>query len=440
MKTLISSRSVLYLVLLIGSITFFVPGIASSAEPSTDVVKATSPKKNQKSYKFTGGLSVAASTDRNAGIAPIADSAQGDFATDDDEDSDGDESFAAPDAFEDLDLDDQDAVDQLDETIDEDGDGDFFDEDGAGDDEEGDLDGDGIDDTSEIQGDDDGDGIVDEIDLVDDSGFGSGASGARRQGATRAARSRRDERFSYTANLGYTQKIGGLIKEWKTAAKVVSTDFDRLSKNDTILFGGTSGPVFKVKSLKAQFQPAFVFAHLRKDGVDIFDNYGVGLSSQFKLSKQWKLGARYGYDIRKFDNPRVKDIDAHSFGTQLQYALGKKHAVSFGYTNRFEDTDFAALARTKNQHQVALIYQKKWQNGVYIKPQIGYAMSEKDAAVRPNQPIREDDRTSFGLAIGAAMNHGVSTEIQFGSTSTDVNLDGKDSSNDRIVVVANLKL
>ena len=178
MKTLISSRSVLYLVLLIGSITFFVPGIASSAEPSTDVVKATSPKKNQKSYKFTGGLSVAASTDRNAGIAPIADSAQGDFATDDDEDSDGDESFAAPDAFEDLDLDDQDAVDQLDETIDEDGDGDFFDEDGAGDDEEGDLDGDGIDDTSEIQGDDDGDGIVDEIDLVDDSGFGSGASGA----------------------------------------------------------------------------------------------------------------------------------------------------------------------------------------------------------------------------------------------------------------------
>lgn len=126
MKTLISSHSVLYLVLLIGSITFFVPGIASSAEPSTDVVKATSPKKNQKSYKFTGGLSVAASTDRNAGIAPIADSAQGDLATDDDEDGDGDESFAAPDAFEDMDLDDQDAVDQLDETIDQDGDGDFL--------------------------------------------------------------------------------------------------------------------------------------------------------------------------------------------------------------------------------------------------------------------------------------------------------------------------
>jgi hypothetical protein len=419
--------------LLSSAVLFSIASPAFSADSAAHpVVKEAPKKKAKKSYKITGGITIAGSTDRNAGVAPLADGLRGGEDDDDDEDEDEDDSFDDSDAFEDLGLDDEDAVDQLDEVIDEDGDGDFFDEDGPGEDEEGDLDGDGT--VDALDADPDGDGAVvdagvDPVAIVSPQAAVAGGNN----------RSRRDNRMTYSANLGYTQKIGGAIKEWKTAAKVATTDFNKLTKNDATLFGASTGPVFEAKSLHAQFQPVFVYAMLNKDGMQVFNNYGLGLNSQFKLAKDWKLNLRYGYDIRNFKDSKVSAITAHSMGTKLQYAITKKQAVSLGYTNRFEDTDFLALARTKNQHQVSLGYQNKWDNGIYFKPQVGYAFAERDAAAKRTQPVREDNRVTFNLALGVAFQHGINAELQYGSMATDANIDSKDTSNDRVAFVTGWK-
>ena len=428
-------RGALVCALLFGGI-FLAAGTSNAAEPATapaDEVtapkeKAKKAKKATPSYKFSGALTFSAATDRIAGSAPMTDGFQGDFASDEDEDE-----FEDSDMFKDLDLDDEDATDLIDESVDEDGDGDFFDEDGDGGEEEGDLDGDGIPDLEEVVGDDDGDGILDAVD--------TGAPAAARPRPS----PRGDDRYAYGGKFGYTQKIGGAIKEWKTGAKIAATDNDEFSQKDSILFGLNTGPVFKVKALKAQFQPNFTFVSIRKDGVDILDAYGLGLKAEFKLSKQWQLGLKYGYDMREFadeknlGNRKLADIDGHTFGAQIQYAFAKKHSVSFGYSNRFEDTDFVR-ARTKTQHQLKLGYQKKWSSGIYIKPQLGFAMNKRDAPAKPTQPRREDDRLTYGVALGVAWKHGLSTEFQYGATETEVDLEDKDSSNDRFVLVANFKL
>lgn len=422
------------------SVSFASEAFASEDKPKkAESAAKKKAKKTAKSYKITGGLQISASTDRNAGVAPISDGLKG---APDDDDEDEDEDIEDDDVFEDLDLDDQDAIDQLNESIDEDGDGDFFDEDGPGEDEEGDLDGDSIADADEIPGDDDGDGVPDALDTFTD-GDGDGIADDPDVQAMRAPGgrrpSRRDERMTYTANVGYTQKIGGWAKEWKSSAKVASTDFDKLQRNDTVLIGVNSGPVFKVKSLKAQIQPSLIYAHLRKDGTDIFSNYGAALTGQFKLDKDWKLNLRYGFDARNFEDPRIETIRAHSWAAKLQYAIGKNHSVSFGYTNRLEDTDFLQLARTKDQNQFTLGYQKKWENGFYVKPQVAFAFIERNAIAKRNQPVREDDRVTYNLALGKEFAYGINAELQYSSMETDTNIRNKDTSNDRFVFVTGWK-
>lgn len=408
----------------------------SLAAESTGAMDQNSGKPDKR-HKWGGGLSFAASTDRNAGLSPLLDSPTNDDALEDDTDDyeEEEESFA-DDFFDDIDLTDQDAIDQLDESIDEDGDGDFFDEDGAGQDEEGDIDGDGILDGSEVVGDDDGDGILDALDPVDDTG--DPAAGDARRAAARPSRSTRDERFTYNANMNYAYRSSGIVKKWKLGARLSSTDFDRLGAKDSQLYGFQAGPVFRLKSLRANIQPSFVFASLRKDGTDVFDTYGLVVNTDFKLSKQLKLLLQYGYDMRTFDNPRVDDIDTHGFGVALKYRFSKRQHVKLGYRSRLEDTEFASLARTKDQHQVNLAYFLKWRR-LFFKPQLGYAFSERDAATRPGQIIREDDRVTYGFALGARMPRGISAEIQYGNTELDVNLPRRDSSNDRIAGVIALK-
>lgn len=382
-------------------------------------------------HDFGGGLSVTASTDRNAGLAPLLDGPVPDDDPDEEEEDEDDDAFT-DDFFDDLDLTDQDAIDQFDESIDEDGDGDFFDEDGAGQDEEGDVDGDGILDESEIPGDDDGDGIADALDGVDD--LGDAATADARRAASRPGRSRRDERFTYNANVNYAYRTDGVVKKWKLGARVSSTDFDRLGNKDTVLYGVKAGPVFKLKSLRATVQPSVVYASLRKDGVDVFDTYGMALNTDFRLSKQWKLALQYGYDVRSFDNARVDDIDTHGFGADLKYSFSKRQQLQLGYRNRLEDTEFASLARTRNQDQVTLAYSLKWRR-LFFRPQVGYAFSERDAATRPGLQVREDERVTYGVAFGAKLPHGLSAEVQYTNMELDVNLPRKDSSNDRVAAV-----
>lgn len=404
---------------------------APAVEPGADAPV----KKPRSRHDVGGGLSLVLSTDRNAGLAPLTDGATRNLDDDEtDEEDDEDDDFDAfnDDFFDDLDLSDQDAIDQLDESIDEDGDGDFFDEDGAGQDEEGDVDGDGILDGSEVLGDDDGDGVPDALDALDE--LSDPALADARRAAARPGRSVRDERLTYNANLNYAYRTDGLVRKWKIGGRLASTDFDRLGGKDTQLYGFKAGPVFKLKSLRATIQPSFVYAALRKDGADVFDTYGLVLNTGFKLTKQWKLSLQYGYDVRSFDNGRVADVDTHGFGAGLEYRWSKRQRVELGYRNRLEDTSFAALARTKDQHQVTLAYALKWRR-FFFKPQVGYAIAERDAASRPGLPVREDERVTYGFALGAKLPQGFSAEVQYGNTELDVNLPRKDSSNDRVAAV-----
>lgn len=386
-------------------------------------------------FTLTGGITLGLSTDRNAGVAPAGErSAADDFDDEDeDEDSDDGDDFEA-DAFEDLDLEGDDLADQLDETTDEDGDGDFFDDDGEAVDLDGDgipdedLDGDGIEDPVEA---DAGDAIPDDADAIalDGSTFAATAG----TGPTNI----RDERFTTKAKLGLSYKIGSWAKEWKTAAQMGTTHFDTLDKKDNMLFGMNTGPVFKVKNWNATIQPTLLFASLTTDGNHQFDNYGAGIAATFDLTKTWQLGVRYGYDVRDFENPLVENVNANSFGTALKYKLSKTQAITGGYRARFEDTN--PDPRGKEAHQFSLGYQQKWDNGIYVKPTVGYAFIERNGATRATLPVREDKRTTFNVALGKTFDHGINVEAQYGNMDTDVNLPRKDSANDRLVLLTGWK-
>jgi hypothetical protein len=424
-------------------------------------------------FTLTGGVTLGYSTDRNAGAAPVGErSAADDFDDEDEDGEDGDDDIDV-DAFEDLDLDDQNLLDQLNETTDEDGDGDFFDDDEDAFDIDGDgipdedADGDGIEDVDldgdgepdfDLDGDGtpdvdaDGDGIEDPIaDGVDaDAGDGDAvaialdgseipadALAAVGGGRRPAPSNIRDDRFTTRAKLGLSYKMGSWAKEWKTSAQVGTAMFNTLDRKDNFLFAMNSGPVFKVKAWDATIQPSFMFASLSTDGTHQFDNYGGSLAAQFNLNKLWQLGVRYGYDIRDFDNSLVENVDAHSYGTSLKYKLSKTQALVGGYRARFEDTDVEA--RGKAAHQVTLGYQQKWQNGVYIRPQVGYAYIERNGAARAGQPVREDRRTTFNMALGKTFDYGINVEAQYSNMDTDVNLPRKDVANDRFVILSGWK-
>lgn len=433
-------------------------------------------------FTLTGGITLGISTDRNAGAAPVGERSAADDFDDEDEDEEGEDDEIDSDAFEDLDLDDQNLLDQLDETTDEDGDGDFFDEDqdafdidgdGIADEdadgdgiEDADLDGDGVadfdldgDGTPDVDA--DGDGLEDPIADGGDVGGDAGDPGADAGDGDAAAimldgsedptqslaavgggrrpvpSTIRDERFTTRAKLGLSYKIGSWAKEWKTAAQVGTASFNTLDKKDNVLFAMNSGPVFKIKAWDAVIQPSVMFASLSTDGTHQFDNYGGSLAAQFNLSKLWQLGVRYGYDIRNFDNALVENVDAHSYGTSLKYKLSKNQALIGSYRARFEDTDVDA--RGKAAHQIALAYQQKWQNGIYVKPQVGYAFIERNGAANARQPVREDNRTTFNFALGKTFDYGINVEAQYSNMDTDVNLPRKDVANDRFVILSGWK-
>jgi hypothetical protein len=350
-------------------------------------------KKASKNYKITGRIQAAFSTDRNAGLAPVLDTSQ----TMDDEESEEEEDAAGDDMLDELDLDDQDLNEQIDESVDEDGDGDFFE---------------------------------DEDFVTDPSGSSVPAAGRQ---------SIRDERMTYSAQLGYTQKIGGWAKEWKSNARLASTDFDRLSANDTVLFGINSGPVFPVDSLKGTLQPSAIFASLSKDGDHIFSNYGGGINGRFKLADAWNLNLRVGYDVRTFNDPSVDTIRAHWLGSRLTYKLAGKQRLFAGFSSRMEDTSDQSLARARDQYVFSVGYQKKWDSGLYVRPQLAYTHLERRGAARATDPVRQDDRLNLGVALGMAFDHGIQAELQYGSVNTDTNLPNRDSSNDRWVLVTGWK-
>jgi hypothetical protein len=367
---------------------------------------------------INGKLQVGVATDRNAGNAPVTEKS----GSSDEEDDDDEIEESNDDLFEDLELEGQDLNDQLDETTDEDGDGDFFDDDDEI--EAVDLDGDG---TFDIDIDGDGD-----IDATDDSiaavsGIGRGTQN----------NSIRDERFNATARVGFNYKIGSWAKEWKTNLQTGVTYFDTLDKQDNILFGGSTGPVFEVKSLKLKIQPMFTFATFVKDGASQFNNYGGALALQYDFNKQWQLSARYGNDYRHFGNNDIDDVYANSGALMLKHKFDKQKSLTGGYKIRYEDTDVAA--RGKIVHQFLIGYEQKFDYGLYFKPQVGYAYIERNGAAKAGQLVRQDDRTVANIAIGKDFENGINIELQYSNMDVESNITSKDTSNDRFVLLSGWK-
>jgi hypothetical protein len=454
-----------------------VVALCASSVSAADASKGAPAKKEAKSYKITGGLQFGYSTDRHAGLAPAVESMAADSfdSVDEDEDSDDSDSvemdFDDADVFSDLDLDDQDLLDQIDETTDEDGDGNFFDDDAGfeeGDDPRADDDGvaggdpigeDGepidpadpvdpadpdpvdpvdpaapVDPVDPAAGDPAPEPIIEAIMLDGSSNIQAATKG---KAAKKSPEFIRDDRMTARANFGYTQKIGTWAKEWKTGAQISTASFDTLTKSEATVFGLSTGPVFEIKSWNAQIMPSFLYANVRSDGDYAFNNMGGALAGAFDLSKAWKLGLRYGYDVREFSNDKLDNIGAYSTGASLKYVIEKNQAVTLGLKTRAEATSPAA--RAKDQTQIALGYQQKWNNGWYVKPAVGYAWIERDAPANKKQPVREDNRATFNLAVGHDFGHGINVEAQYGNMENDVNLPQKDGSNDRFVILTGWK-
>jgi hypothetical protein len=443
---------------------------ASEAARAKPKGKKAKKKADKKGLKITGGLQFGLSNDRNAGNAPLGETNFAD-SFDDDEDGENEGGFSDFDTniFEVLDLDDQDVLDQIDETNDEDGDGDFFDDDEdfqEGDIVEVDLDGDGIDD------DFDGDGVDDDLDSEGDNGDDSdggddgsdepqdddssddpstddGATdeepiaeefSSERAGSRRGSSGKRiisDDRLTARAKLGLSYKFKQFIKEWKLASQVATAHFDTLNKNNNLVVGVNTGPVFEVKQLKAKIQPSFAYANLHKDGENQFDNYAGILDAQFDLTKTWVWDLKYAYDLRNFDNADVDNIRAHSPSTAVAYKFNKKQSVSLAARMRFEDT--LVLARAKDQYQSVLGYKHKLDSGWYFAPQLGYAFIERGAAVNAKQKRREDNRITYNVVVGKDIAKDFNIEAQYGQMDSDSNINDKDTSNDRFALLAGWK-
>ncbi len=316
-------------------------------------------------FSMNGKLQLGVATDRNAGNAPLAEKA-GSSSDDSEMEDDVDDG----DLLQDLDLEGQDVLDQLDDTEDENGDGDFFNDDDLSEINAIDADGDG-----DLDIDVNGDGAIDAADdLLDDQDLTGGTGGVKRTKITNDAI--RDERLNAQARLGFNYNIGTWAKQWKTALAVNSTYMDILNTKDSVVFGANTGPLFEINSLNLKIQPTISFANFSKDGSSEFNNYGAAIALQYIINPKLKLDARYGNDLRYFNNDAVDKIKANSAAAILKYQIDKEKAVSGGYKIRYEDTNVAA--RGKIIHQFLVGYEQKFDYGLYVKPQVGYAYIERN--------------------------------------------------------------
>ncbi len=374
-----------------------------------------------------GKLQLGVATDRNAGNAPLAE--KGGSSSNNEEGETENEDLQDGDLLQELDLEGQDVLDQLDDTEDENGDGNFFNDDDAQDLNAVDVDGDG-----DLDIDVNEDGLINATDdLLDDAVFGT--SGGGRKKLTNDTI--RDERLNAQARLGFNYAIGSWAKEWKTGLAINSSSFNTLSNKDSVVFGANTGPVFEVKSLNMKIQPSISFANFSKDGTSEFNNYGAAVALQYDITKQWQLSARYGNDLRYFNNDAVDKIKATSGAAVLKYKIDEGKAVSGGYIIRYEDTDVAA--RGKIVHQFLLGYEQKFDYGLYVRPQAGYAYIERNGAVKAGQVVRKDNRTVLVLAAGKNFENGINVELQYSNMDLESNIDSKNTSNDRFVLLSGWK-
>lgn len=368
--------------------------VALCASPSLAAVK-------HGNHSFSGGYKATWAMDANVGAAPSGPGggAKGKSGGDDD-DFDLDEE-----------LDDIDALDDIEEEVENDIDDLREDEDqNLGDDDDGDED-----EEDEVDGDDDAAEIA--------------AKNARRAAKNAAkVNGDSDERVQNNFALKHAYDFGkdtGLGKDtgfaWKSAFSYGFNNQEDRHDLDRTNWAINTGPEFKFKEWGLTVNPSLTYMDLNLDNNSQKQGVVASLGANWKVTKNFALTGRYNHEFTNNQKPKAANVDVDGVTVGAKYVWGK-NLFSASYSPKFENNE--QYGKDKNKWGMGLGYGRKlpWKMQADLGFKYGYADFEEVAV-----PGRCDESYAYTAKLSKDFAYGIYSEIGASIQSKDSSVNKNDN-------------
>ncbi len=257
--------------------------------------------------------------------------------------------------------------------------------------------------------DEDGDGIDDLIDPDADS------------------RIDEERRFAARFALGHRYTFAGGRTTWTNGLRFASETHGQRDDLDKFNWAAITGFGFASRGARHVFRPALSYVVIdRKDAGKFSSTFVVSMGYAYRASKRLRFSATYNYQDKDITSPTAPDARIDTLSFDADFAVTADDIVKIEFSPKVEDsTEF-----TRNSDawgwEVAYTRRLPWA----MTAGVGYRFSSVDYVNL--QPNRKDDHRAWGLQLSRRFGRRFVVELGLESGERESNLPGKDASNDSV--------
>ncbi len=363
-------------------------------------------------HSFSGGYKVTVVGDGNLGAAPSGPGggAKGKSGGDDDDDFDLDEEVDDEDALDDI----LEEVENDNEDLEEDDDANVA-----------------VDDEEEVDPEDVVDGDDDPAEIA-----AKQANTAKKQAAAKAAKinADSDERVQNNFALKHDYLIDKDSEiKWKSAFSYGFNNQSDRHDLDRTNWAINTGPEFKFKEWGLTINPSVTYLDLNVDNNSQNQSTIGSLGASWKVTKEFALLGRYNHEFRNNQKPKSANLDVDGFTFGAKYVWGK-NLFSASYSPKFENNE--QFGKDKNKWGMGLGYGRKlpWKMQADLGFKYGFADFEEIAA-----PGRRDESYEYNVKLSKDFAYGIYSELGGVIKSKDSSIDKNDNNGKTVYLSAGWK-